>query len=115
MEDASGGKLIACPAGTKSCTASTKFTGAPGWYTLRVEYFDQANGAAHYRAWLNGQAIDEWVADLKLPSVRLDSTTSTRRQISGIALRPGDEIRIGGMPDAGESAALDYLEIVREK
>ena len=113
VEDASGGKLISCA--TKTCIASTKFTGAPGWYTLRVEYFDQANGTAHYRAWLNGQAIDEWVADLKLPSVRLDSTTSTRRQISGIALRPGDEIRIEGMPDSGEPAALDYLEIVPEK
>jgi hypothetical protein len=31
--------------------------------------------------------------------------------ISGIALRGGDEIRIEGMPDGGETAALDYVEI----
>jgi alpha-glucuronidase len=111
-EDASGGKVVACPA--KSCTASAKFDGQPGWYTLRVEYFDQANGVAHYRVWLNSQSIDEWAADLRLPSARLDSTTSTRRSISGIALRPGDEIRVEGIPDGGELAALDYLEIVRE-
>jgi len=114
-EDASGGKVVACPTGAKSCTASTKFAGQPGWYTLRVEYFDQANGVAHYRAWVNGQAVDEWAADLRLPSIRLDSTTSTRRTIAGIALRPGDEIRIEGVPDGGEVAALDYLEIVAEK
>jgi hypothetical protein len=30
---------------------------------------------------------------------------------SGIALRPGDVIRIEGVPDAGEPAALDYVEI----
>jgi alpha-glucuronidase len=112
-EDASGGKMVACAA--KSCIASTKFAGQPGWYTLRVEYFDQANGVAHYRVRVNGQTVDEWAADLQLPSVRLDSTTSTRRTISGIALRPGDEIRIEGLPDGGEVAALDYLEIVAEE
>jgi alpha-glucuronidase len=111
-EDASGGKVIACPA--KSCTASMKFDGQAGWYTLRVEYFDQANGVAHYRVWVNAQSIDEWAADLRLPSARLDSTTSTRRSIFGIALRPGDEIRVEGVPDGGEFAAFDYLEIVRE-
>jgi hypothetical protein len=36
-----------------------------------VEYFDQAGGAAHYRVWVNGQAVDEWAADLRLPSIRL--------------------------------------------
>jgi len=114
-EDASGGKVVACPADTKLCTASTKFNGPAGWYTMRVEYFDQANGVAHYRVLVNTQPVDEWAADLRMPSVKLDSTTSTRRTISGIALRPGDEIRIEGAPDAGEAAALDYLELVPEK
>jgi len=114
-EDASGGKVVACPAGTKSCSAATKFGGEPGWYTLRVEYFDQSNGVSHYRVSVGSQLIDEWAADLRLPSARIDSTSSTRRSIPGIALRPGDEIRIEGMPDGGELAALDYVEIVREK
>ena len=47
--------------------------------------------------------------------MRLDSTSSTRRVISGVALRPGDEIRIEGKPDGGEAAALDYLEILPGK
>ncbi len=114
-EDASGGKVVACTSDAKSCAATTKFTGAAGWYTLRVEYFDQSNGVAHYRASLNGQTVDTWAADLRLPSVRIDSTTSTRRSIPGIALRPGDEIRIEGIPDGSELAAMDYLEIVPEK
>jgi hypothetical protein len=28
-----------------------------------------------------------------------------------VALRAGDEIRIEGIPDGGETAALDYVEI----
>ena len=110
-EDASGGKAVGCPAGTPTCSATTKFTGEAGWYTLRVEYFDQANGASRYRVWVGKQLMDEWVADLRLPTVRLDSTSSTRRTIAGVALRPGDEIRIEGQPAGGEVAGLDYLEI----
>jgi len=112
-EDASGGKGVACAAGAGACTASLNFTGEAGWYTLRVEYFDQSNGVAHYKVWVGKQLVDEWAADLRVPSMRLDSSTSTRRTIAGIALRPGDEIRIEGEPNGGELAGLDYLEIIR--
>ena len=112
-EDASGGKAVACAAPTAKCAASMTFHGEPGWYTLRIEYFDQANGAAQYRVLIGQQTIDEWTADRRLPTFRLDSTSSTRRTIEGVALRPGDVIRIEGTRDGGELAALDYIEIVR--
>jgi alpha-glucuronidase len=114
-EDASGGKAIACAVGGAACSATMKFAGDAGSYNLRVEYFDQANGVSHYRVWVGERLIDEWAADLRLPTIRLDSTSSTRRAISGIALRPGDEIRVEGQPDGGEAAALDYLEIESDK
>jgi alpha-glucuronidase len=112
-EDASSGKAVACSAA--QCSASFRYDGVAGWYTLRVQYFDQNNGSARYRVWVGNQPVDEWAATMILPSARLDSTSSTRRTISGIALRPGDEIRIEGMPDLGESAALDYIEILPER
>lgn len=111
-EDASGAKAVACAAGA-TCSASMKFTGEAGWYSLHVEYFDQATGASRYRVFVGKQMIDEWVADLRLPAMRLDSSSSARRTIAGIALRPGDEIRIEGKPDGNELAGLDYLEIIR--
>jgi alpha-glucuronidase len=80
-----------------------------------VEYFDQPNGVSHYRVFVGQQLVDEWAADLRLPARRMDSSSSTRHVISGVALRPGDEIRIEGRPDGAESAALDYLEIQPEK
>ena len=48
-----------------------------------------------------------------MPSQKIDSTTSTRRTISSVALRLGDEIRIEGVPNGGEFAAIDYVEILR--
>jgi alpha-glucuronidase len=114
-EDASGGKIVTCPAAAAPCTASMKYDGSAGWYTLNVEYFDLPSGVSHYRVWVGQQLVDEWAADLRLPARRLDSSSSTRRVISGIALRPGDEIRIEGIPDGAEPAALDYVEILPEK
>jgi len=112
-EDASGGKAVACAAA--ECSATLKFDGTAGWYTVRVQYFDQRNGVSHYRLHVAGQVIDEWDADLPLPTSALDSTSSARREIHGVALRPGDEIRIEGRPGGREPAALDYLEIAPEK
>jgi alpha-glucuronidase len=100
------------PPRTEPCNASTTFKGAAGWYNLHIQYFDQDGGVAHYRLFVNNQLVDNWKADLTLPAAfRLDSTTSTRRNVSGVALRPGDEIRIEGKPDNRDSAGLDYIEI----
>ncbi len=109
-EAASGGKAIACAAGT--CRARLRFDGSAGWYTLRVQYFDQNNGAAHFRLMVGDQLVDEWTADEHLPTTKLDGSSSMRRTVSGIALRPGDEIRIEGFPDGGDTAAVDYVEIL---
>jgi hypothetical protein len=50
-----------------------------------------------------------------LPTQKIDGSSSTRRTISGIVLRPGDHVRIEGLPDGGETAALDFIEIRSEK
>ena len=109
-EDASGGKVVSCP--VAKCAATLRYGGAAGWFTLRVQYFDQADGVSRYTLRVNGQAIDEWAAADHLPTRGIDSTSSTRRKISGVALRPGDEIRIEGVTDGRETAAIDYIEIL---
>ena len=109
-EAASGGKAVSCP--VAKCSAVLPYDGAAGWYTLNVRYFDQIDGVSHFRLLVGQQVVDEWAAADRLPTRRIDSSSSARRIVSGIALRPGDEIRIEGMPDGGETAALDYIEIV---
>jgi hypothetical protein len=108
-EAASGGKVISCAA--KACTASLHYDGAPGWYAMRVQYFDQDNGVSRFRLWVNAQLVDEWKAADHLPSRKIDAGSSYRRLIPGVALRPGDQIRIEGAPDGAETAAIDFLEI----
>ena len=114
-EDASGGKAVACAA-RAGCAAIMRFDGAAGWYTLNVQYFDSPDGASRYRVLIGKQVVDEWIGNDRLPMRRpglLDSTSSSRRVIPGIALRPGDQIRIEGVPDRTEPAGLDYVEVVK--
>jgi alpha-glucuronidase len=109
-ETASGGKAIACP--EAKCTAALRYAGAQGWFTLNVQYFDLNGAVSRFKLWVGTQLVDEWSASDHLPARKLDSSSSTRRVISGVALRPGDQIRVEGFPEGRELAALDYLEIL---
>jgi alpha-glucuronidase len=111
-ETASGGKAIVCP--SAKCSASMRYDGAPGWYTLHVRYFDQNDGASQFRLWVANQLVDEWAASDRVPTRKIDGSSSARRVLRGVALRTGDEIRIEGVPDGGERAPLDYIEIRAE-
>jgi hypothetical protein len=55
--------------------------------------------------------VDQWKADASLPSDQPNGDTSTRRTLCGVALRPGDEIRIEAVAQGEEAAALDYVAI----
>jgi alpha-glucuronidase len=110
-ETASGGKAIVCGEGAQSCTAETKFDGTAGWYEVDTEYFDQNNGVSRFRLFVNNQPVDEWSATLTLPARAPNGDSSTRHSTKGLALRSGDVIRIEGVPDDGERAPLDYIEI----
>ena len=110
-EDASGGKAVTCAAPAKSCSAQFVFQGAPGWYEINVQYFDVASGAAQFKVFVGNQPVDEWTADASLPATAPNGDSSTRRKISGIALRPNDVIRIQGIADGEDRAAIDYVEI----
>ena len=111
-ENASGGKAVTCKATGNWCSATFTFKRPAGWYELDVEYFDQNNGAAKYRVLVGDQIVDEWSADDHFPSRKIGGDTSTRRRIPGLALRPGDQIRIEGLPGGEESAAFDYVELL---
>jgi alpha-glucuronidase len=108
-ETASGYKGIQCPA--KECAATFTYQGKPGWFDIGVQYFDQSNGLSKFRLYVQAQCIADWTADDSIPTKKMDGHSSTRKLIRGVALRPGDAIRVAGVPDGGELAGLDYIEI----
>jgi alpha-glucuronidase len=110
-ENASGGKGIECLGQGQRCEAIFQFDRAAGWYEIDVEYFDQKNGDSRFQLYVGDQKVDEWVANDSLPGTKPGGDFSTRRRITGLALRPGDRIHIEGFPDGEEYAPLDYIEI----
>lgn len=108
-EAASGGTAVSCA--IAQCAARFVFQGSPGRHEIRARYFDQNNGVARFRLLVNGQLLEQWDASDRLPTQKIDGTSSSLKTVSGIVLKPGDEIRIEGEPDGGDSAAVDYVEI----
>ena len=109
-ETASGGKAVACERAS-GCSASFTFRREAGSYDLAMQYFDTNNGVAHFHLYVNDKLIDSWASDNNLPSAKMNGHTSTRRTTPAVALKPGDTIRIEGIPDGGDQAGLDYVEI----
>jgi alpha-glucuronidase len=99
------------PAGHTSCTAEFKYAGATGARDIVVQYFDVNTGAARFRVRIGDRLVGEWTATDRVPTRRLDGSSSSRRVFPAVALRSGDTITIEGTPDGGETAALDYIEI----
>ncbi len=109
-ETASGGKAVTCPR-PEGCSASLRYNGPAGRYDVAVEYFDQNNGVSKYKLWIAGRLADQWAADDTLPASTMNGSSATRHTVSGVTLHPGDEIRVEGVPDGGEPAPLDYVEL----
>lgn len=113
-EDASRGKAVQCDAPTAAeggCLAMWRFSGADGKYDLVVQYFDLHDGVAKFTADVNGDTVYQWHANQWYPGRALHGDNSTRVTIHGVKLKTGDQIRIQGIPDGSDHAALDYIEI----
>jgi alpha-glucuronidase len=108
-EAASAGKAIVCK--TTNCTAEIEFKGDAGWHSIRVRYFDMPVGIARFKVLVNDQTVAQWAAADHPPARHMDASASALRILEGIALRPGDIIRIEGTPDGDDPAGLDYIDI----
>jgi alpha-glucuronidase len=107
-ETASGDRAVECAAVV--CSAAFHYTGPSGRRDLVVQYFDVNTGAARFRVRVGERVIGEWTAADRIPTRRLDGSSSSRRTFRDVALQKGDPITIEGTPDAAETAALDYIE-----
>jgi alpha-glucuronidase len=111
-EDASRGKAVSCA--RPSCSAEWTYSGHEGHFDIAVQYFDLQGGAAKFALDVNGKSAGldpAWSADANLPSRYPHGDNSTRHIVRNVALKPGDRIRITGMPDGADPAALDYIEL----
>jgi alpha-glucuronidase len=107
-EGASGGRAITCAAA--SCRAETKFEREAGAYDLAIQYFDLHHGTAVFRFYRNDHLVASWSADRQLPGDVPSADNSLRHHLTNVELKPGDQLRIEGIADGTDPAAVDYIE-----
>ena len=111
-ENASAGKAVTCDqSAQQSCSAEWTYSGEPGSFNIAIQYFDLRDGVAKFTFQVNSSAVASWAADATLPSRRPHGDNSTRHTLCGIALKPGDVLRVEGTPDQNDPAVLDYVEL----
>lgn len=112
-EDASRGKAVSCDQATNpnGCSAQWTYKGAPGRFSVATEYFDLQGGVAKFTLEVNGKPVASWSADGTFPSRRLHGDNSTRYKARNVQLKPGDILRVTGVPDGPDAASLDYIEV----
>jgi alpha-glucuronidase len=108
-EAASGDRAVECKAG--SCTASFNYAGPRSRQDIVVQYFDVNTGAARFRLRVGDKIVSEWTAGDRIPTRKLDGSSSTRHATNAVTLQTGDRIQVEGIPDGGETAAIDYVEL----
>ena len=106
---ASGGGCVSANS-SGAGTARARFTGASGRYVLKVSYFDENDGAAVFKLYVNNELKGEWTADSDLGSASADSLTLTT-YTAVLELTQGDIIEIEGRKNNYDSARLDKLEL----
>jgi NAD(P)-dependent dehydrogenase (short-subunit alcohol dehydrogenase family) len=84
--------------------ALRRATTAPGATPLLLDVTNDASVAQVIQ-------IAERLANDTPPSAKPKGHTSTRKTVNGIALRPGDEIRIEATSQGSNRAGIDYVEI----
>lgn len=106
---ASAGGIVSANKSGKG-TAKAQFAGADGKYNLKVTYFDENDGNAEFKLYINDVLADEWIADKDLGSASADEKTLTSRTVT-VNLSKGDIIKIEGKKETYDPARLDKIEV----
>lgn len=109
-EDASHGHAESCRKRQK-CTASTVLHHPPGIYDIGVQYFDVHQDVASFRLLLNGRLISRWSANRALPGDVATGGNSIRHLVRRVQLKPGDTLKLVGLPQGKDRASFDYVVV----
>ncbi|MBS1705942.1 MAG: glucosiduronase [Armatimonadetes bacterium] len=106
-EAASGARAIRLRGDAGSCQTAVDFD--PGRFKIHTWFFDLP-GNARFELRINDNPVDQWTADMGLPSEKLDAHTRQRHTTGPLSLAQGDVVSIHCTADKGDVAALDFLE-----
>jgi hypothetical protein len=96
--------LSAGKEGSIGTTLNQPYAATQGRFDVQVRYFDGKQGRSAYRLFVAGvQQGEAWLASA-------DTDDWQTKTIHGVAIHPGDEIKIAVSGDGAESGKLDYVQ-----
>ena len=90
-------------------TASAKFGGQTGVYTLKVRYFDESDGEGTFEMKVGNQSY-RWTANGNFRDNYPTARNGVIREFKNVVLTNGSTIQLIGHRDGGERARIDYVE-----
>ena len=88
--------------------ATWTFDGDEGKFDLLTHYADESDGAGHIHVYRDTEMVGSWQLDVT-PEKSKDQALT--RALSGVPLRPGQEICLRLAPDQGEQCRVDAIEL----
>ncbi|MEL7038173.1 MAG: Ig-like domain-containing protein [Cyanobacteria bacterium J06592_8] len=86
---------------------------SPGVYDVVIGYFEENDGEAQLSVQKGNEVLDEWTLNQASTGSQPNATTFVERTVAtDLSIAAGDQFSIRGVFDAGEVAAVDYLEFV---
>jgi hypothetical protein len=107
---ASGRSVLAASSNSVEQIARLAFSGASGIYDLGLGYFDENDGVARMRVFVDGEEIDDWLWNGTTGSANPTAQSSALRSIEGVAIAAGDVIELRGFGAPGEPLRTDFLD-----
>lgn len=108
---ASGGTMVQVGNTGPTGVGRYRFTGPTGTYNLEYAYFDENDGNAIHRLFVNGTQVASFIANEDTGANGADANSYRKKFFTGIQVNNGDEVRFEVTEDAGEFGRVDYLAI----
>ncbi|WP_432256753.1 choice-of-anchor Q domain-containing protein [Limimaricola sp. AA108-03] len=110
LSTSSGGQNLKALNKTTESRAEIVFSGTAGIYDLDIGHYDENDGTAGLRLFVNGVEAGGFVLDRDLGNHLASEETHLVRRIGDVALQPGDVIELRGARDGDEPVRLDYVD-----
>lgn len=110
LGDASNAKIVKGSLNASN-EASFTYNGVSGNYDISTVYYDENDGNADYKLYVNGMQIDSWLADSDTGQAGANNNSKKTNITSNIDINTGDLVKVVGNTDAWEYARIDYLEL----
>ncbi len=91
--------------------ASFYYSGSSGRKNFTVWYYDETDGIASYKLFVNGIEKKTWIADKTFGESNRTRLSKTATSLSDITINNGDQIIIEGTANSGDNASIDSIEI----